>query len=148
MRFTVEIKIAIMNKEKMLENGLMTINQLSSTLSEHKALADKAFEVWQMNSQCRNQIKLLELQSKERIAEMTQRYQLCRDVLSAVFSERQTALNAHYATLDKALQSDDKELIIASLEGISSIVEKNPLESFKEFTKVLDNKDETLYLDF
>ena len=137
-----------MNKEKMLENGLMTINQLSSTLSEHKALADKAFEVWQMNSQCRNQIKLLELQSKERIAEMTQRYQLCRDVLSAVFSERQTALNAHYATLDKALQSDDKELIIASLEGISSIVEKNPLESFKEFTKVLDNKDATLYLDF
>ena len=137
-----------MNKEKMLENGLMTINQLSSALSEHKALADKAFEVWQMNSQCRNQIKLLELQSKERIAEMTQRYQLCRDVLSAVFSERQTALNAHYATLDKALQSDDKELIIASLEGISSIVEKNPLESFKEFTKVLDNKDETLYLDF
>ncbi len=137
-----------MNKEKMLENGLMTINQLSSALSEHKALADKAFEVWQMNSQCRNQIKLLELQSKERIAEMTQRYQLCRDVLSAVFSERQTALNAHYATLDKALQSDDKELIIASLEGISSIVEKNPLESFKEFSKVLDNKDETLYLDF
>ena len=132
----------------MLENGLMTINQLSSALSEHKALADKAFEVWQMNSQCRNQIKLLELQSKERIAEMTQRYQLCRDVLSAVFSERQTALNAHYATLDKALQSDDKELIIASLEGISSIVEKNPLESFKEFSKVLDNKDETLYLDF
>ena len=137
-----------MNKEKMLENGLMTINQLSSTLSEHKELADKAFDVWKMNSQCRNQIKLLELQSKERIAEMTQRYQLCRDVLSAVFSERQTALNAHYATLDKALQSDDKELIIASLEGISSIVEKNPLESFKEFTKVLDNKDETLYLDF
>lgn len=137
-----------MDKEKFLENGLMTINQLSTTLSGHKDFVDKAMDVWRMNSQCRNQIKLLELQSRERIAEMTQRYQLCRDVLSAIFSERQTALNAHYATLDKALQSDDKDLIIASLEGISSIVEKNPLESFKEFTQVLDNKDETLYLDF
>ena len=85
---------------------------------------------------------------KERIAEMTMRYQLCRDVLSQVFSERQTALNAHYATLDKALGANDRELIIASLKGISSIVETNPLESFKEFTKVLDNKEETLYLDF
>jgi hypothetical protein len=79
---------------------------------------------------------------------MTMRYQLCRDVLSRVFSERQTALNAHYATLDKALGTNDRELIIASLKGISSIVETNPLESFKDFTKVLDNKDETLYLDF
>lgn len=136
-----------MDKE-LIAQGTIALNQFSRALSEHKDLAHKALDVWQMNSQCRNEIRILEVQSKEKIAEMTQRYQLCRDVLSAVFSERQTALNAHYATLDKALQSDDKELIIASLRGISSIVEKNPLESFKEFTKVLDNQDETLYLDF
>jgi len=46
------------------------------------------------------------------------------------------------------LQTNDRELIIASLRGISSIIEKNPLESFHEFVKVLDNKDETLLLDF
>jgi hypothetical protein len=134
--------------KKLLTQGTLALNQLSSALSEHKDLANKYLDVYQMNSQCKNQIRILEQQSRERIAEMTQRYQLCRDVLSAVFSERQTALNAHYATLDKALQSNDKDLIIASLRGISSIVEKNPLESFKEFAKVLDNKDETLYLDF
>ena len=136
-----------MDKKEVIQN-VLTVQQFSSALSEHKDLANKAVQVWQMNTQYKNEIKMLEIQSKERIAEMTMRYQLCRDVLSRVFSERQTALNAHYATLDKALGTNDRELIIASLKGISSIVETNPLESFKDFTKVLDNKDETLYLDF
>lgn len=136
-----------MNKKESIQNAL-TVQQFSKALSEHKDLANKLVDIWNMNSQCSNEIKKLEIQSKERIAEMTMRYQLCRDVLSRVFSERQTALNAHYATLDKALGTNDRELIIASLKGISSIVETNPLESFKDFTKVLDNKDETLYLDF
>lgn len=135
-------------KKKEVKKNALTVQQFSKALSEHKDLADKCVDIWEMNSQCLNEIKKLEIQSKERIAEMTMRYQLCRDVLSQVFSERQTALNAHYATLDKALGANDRELIIASLKGISSIVETNPLESFKEFTKVLDNKDETLYLDF
>lgn len=136
-----------MNKKELIQNAL-TVQQFSKALSEHKDLANKYVDILKMNSQCSNEIKKLEIQSKERIAEMTMRYQLCRDVLSRVFSERQTALNAHYATLDKALGTNDRELIIASLKGISSIVETNPLESFKDFTKVLDNKDETLYLDF
>ena len=135
-------------KKKEVKKNALTVQQFSKALSEHKDLANKCVDIWNMNSQCRNEIKKLEMQSKERIAEMTMRYQLCRDVLSQVFSERQTALNAHYATLDKALGANDRELIIASLKGISSIVKTNPLESFKEFTKVLDNKDETLYLDF
>lgn len=137
-----------MDKKELAAKGMLTLNQLSSQLSQHKELASKYMDIWQMNSQCKAEIMKLELQNSLMVKEMTQRYQLCRDVLSNVFAERQTALNAHYATLDKALKSDDKELIIASLRGISSIVEKNPLESFKEFTKVLDNKDETLYLDF
>ena len=132
----------------MIVQGARGISEFSNMLSEHKDLLSQAFDAWNMNTKCKNEIKILELQSRERIVEMTQKYQLCRDVFAAVFSERQTALNAHYATLDKALQTDDKELIIASLRGISSIVEKNPLESFKEFSKVLDNKKETLFLDF
>lgn len=137
-----------MDKKELATKGMLTLNQLSSQLSQHKELASKYMDIWQMNSQCKAEIRKLELQNSMMVKEMTERYQLCRDVLSNVFAERQTALNAHYATLDKALKSDDKELIIASLRGISSIVEKNPLESFKEFAKVLDNKDETLYLDF
>ena len=136
-----------MNK-KMILNGADTARKISIAFIEHKELANKVFEAWNMNSQCQKEIKELEIKSKARIDEITLKYQHCREILSMVFGERQTALNAHYATLDKALQNDDRELIIASLKGISSIVEKNPLESFKAFSRVFDNKDETLYLDF
>lgn len=133
---------------KIILKGAGTIREFSQALEKHKDLANKALEVWSMNTQCQKEIRKLEVQSQVMIHEMTERYQLCRDILSNVFAERQTALNAHYITLDKAMQSDDRELIISSLKGISSIVEKNPLESFKEFSRVFDNKDETLYLDF
>ena len=94
------------------------------------------------------QLKALEKQNDKEIRLMTMKYEQTREILQMVFGERQTALNAHYAALDDALKSDDREIILASLRGISSIVSQNPLESFSEFCKVWDNKDETLYLDF
>lgn len=133
---------------KGIDYSMRTIRDFSQELEKHKDLAGKALETWKMNAQCQRDIKNLEVKSQVMIHEITEKYQLCRDVLTMVFGERQTSLNALYATLDKALQSDDRELIIASLKGICSIVEKNPLESFKEFSRVMDNKDETLYLDF
>lgn len=137
-----------MKKEELVKNGLDTISQLSNQLSEHKDLASKYLDIYRMNTQCAMEIRKLELQNEVMIKGMTERYQLVRSVLSSIFAERQTALTAHYSTLDQALKNNDKELIIASLRGISTIVENNPLESFEKFTKVLDNKDETLYLDF
>lgn len=134
--------------KKEIVNGMISLNELSSQLSQNKDLAMQYLDIYRMNAQCKAEIRKLELQNDFMIKQMTQRYQMCRFALSKIFDERDKALNVHYETLEKALQTDDRELIITSLRGISSIVEKNPLESFKEFTKALDNKDETLYLDF
>ena len=147
-----------MDKKEEIAKGILAIKETSNALEKHKDIANKIvdfgsnmgnslIDIYKMNAEYNADIKKLEIQSRERIAEMTMRYQLCRDALTALFAERQTGLNAHYATLDRALQTNDRELIIASLRGISSIIEKNPLESFHEFVKVLDNKDETLLLD-
>lgn len=137
-----------MEKEKLPSKALIGVEALSNFLTEHKDLASQYLDIYQKNNEYRAQIRTLEIQNQTKIAEITQRYQLCRDVLFLVFKERQTALNAHYATLDQAMRSGDRELIIASLKGISSIVEKNPLESFSQFTKTLDNPNEILSLDF
>ena len=109
---------------------------------------NRATDIWAENNRLSKEIKKLELQNAVQIQKITQRYELCRDVLTQIFAERSTALMAHYKTLDQALASDDRELIIISLKGISSIVSHNPLESFAEFTKALDNEDEVLNLDF
>lgn len=50
--------------------------------------------------------------------------------------------------LDKALKSNDRELIIGALQGISSIVVKNPLEDIAKLAFALQNPKQRLELDF
>ncbi|MBD5192172.1 MAG: enoyl-CoA hydratase/isomerase family protein [Barnesiella sp.] len=71
-----------------------------------------------------------------------------RECLTMVFAERSTALNKHYDVLERALKSDDRELIIASLQGISSIVVANPLDKVGEYIRALNNPKVPLQLDF
>ena len=117
---------------------LRTAGSLSTYVRNNPEIVNRATDIWAENNRLSKEIKKLELQNAVQIQKITQRYELCRDVLTQIFAERSTALMAHYKTLDQALASD----------GISSIVSQNPLESFAEFTKALDNEDEVLNLDF
>lgn len=53
------------------------------------------------------------------------------DVPGKTFSERNEALTRAYAILDKATESDDRELIKASLDVIGKIVGTDPTQSKK-----------------
>ena len=48
---------------------------------------------------------------------------------------------------DMAMESGDRELILASMQGISNIVTKSPLDELEQFAKVFNNPDLPL-LDF
>ena len=117
-------------------------------ISANPEYLNKLTDIWAENQRLDKQIQFLEMQNEKQILVITKRYEMFRDILTEVFSERQVALSAHYKTLDNALASNDKELIIASLKGISSIVEQNPLSSLAEFTKILDNENDVLELNF
>lgn len=134
------------NTLKKVYNVVST--KLDVILQENPDILNKIQETWTEHKRMSCHLKALEKQNDKEIRLMTMKYEQTREILQLVFGERQTALNAHYAALDDALKSDDREIILASLRGISSIVSQNPLESFSEFCKIWDNKDETLYLDF
>ena len=72
----------------------------------------------------------------------------CKEVIQGTFGQREKGLQAHYQVLERALESNDREMIVASLKGISSIVVTNPLESFSNFIEAWNNKDKPLELDF
>ena len=135
-------------KNTLKKASLVVATRLENHLKDNPDALNKIQEAWREHNQMSFQLKALEKQNDKEIRLMTMKYEQTREILQMVFGERQTALNAHYAALDDALKSDDREIILASLRGISSIVSQNPLESFSEFCKVWDNKDETLYLDF
>lgn len=124
------------------------IKAIASIVHDNKDLISQGLDFIKSERAMSYELKRLEIESNERIVCITQKYQAFRDFLTCVYGERSKALNAHYATLDKALNNNDREIIIASLRGISSIVEKNPIEQFESFQKVLRNDQETLYLEF
>ena len=125
---------------------------LKTYLIEHPAeglqLAKQAVEIWAMNKQYAKEISMLKESNKFELEKISKRYELARTTLELIFSERSNALSGCYYTLEQALKNNEREIIIEALRSISKIVSDNPLESFDLLTKVLDDSNETLMLDF
>ena len=85
--------------------------------------------------------------SEVKITETIAKYKSCQDFLSFTFGERDKALSKHYDLLDKAVETGDKDLIIAALSGISGIVTSSPLSDFDKFVELYQDTNQPL-LDF
>lgn len=101
----------------------------------------KVADVWNTSKMVERDIAAINAKSNKDLAEIAAKYNFCQSALMAVFSERGTALKTHYDILDKALQSNDRELIIESLRNVSSIVATKPLEDFNTFLNAWNNPD-------
>lgn len=125
---------------------------LKTYLIEHPAegvqLVKQFGEIWAMNKQYAKEINTLKESNKFELEKISKKYELARTTLELIFSERSNALSGYYYTLEQALKNNDREIIIETLRGISKIVSANPLESFDLLTKVLDDSNKTLMLDF
>lgn len=138
-----------MSNDNQMKKALIKVaTNLNDFIKENPNFINDTKSFWIENKRLNNQLKLIESHNNREIYRISEKYETVKQTLQFIFGERQTALNAHYAVLDKAIKSDDRELIIKSLQGISSIVSQHPLENFSEFRQIWDNTDETLYLDF
>lgn len=73
------------------------------------------------------------------------KFKSTQDFLQKSFGERDKALTKHYDILDKAVATNDKEMILAALKGISSIVTKSPLDDFDKFVAMYNDTTQPLF---
>lgn len=111
-------------------------------------LGHKAMDIYNNSLMINRSIKELEGKRDVELAKIVAKFEQGKDVLTKVFGERQGALGKHYEVLDKALASNDRELIIESLRGISSMVASRPLQDFNAFLEAWDDKSKPFELDF
>ncbi len=113
-------------------------------------LVRQAMDVYQTSLQVEQNIAAIRAASDVQLANITNKFEFCKNALEHVFQDRHSALSAHYAVLGDAMQSNDRELIIAALKGISSIVITSPLSDFKEIVSTWDgySAKKPLELDF
>ena len=81
------------------------------------------------------------------IAKTVAKFKTAQDFMEKTFGERDKALSKHYDLLDDAIKSNDRDMILAALHGISSIVTKSPLDDFEKFVELYNDTSQPL-LDF
>lgn len=133
------IEVGVEQVKSMCEEVSYAMDKLGVTDN----IVQNVTEVYNMHQRTEQ----MRLWSNAQITSTIARYKACHEFLSHTFEERGGALQKHYDVLDRAIESGDKELIIAAMQGISSIVTTSPLQDLEEFAKVFNDPDAPL-LDF
>ena len=86
---------------------LRTAGSLSNYVRNNPEIVNRATDIWAENNRLSKEIKKLELQNAVQIQKITQRYELCRDVLTQIFAERSTALTIKHWTKHWLLMTEN-----------------------------------------
>lgn len=138
------------NNETMTQQqvGTLDVNEMLGAAEKGMDMINNVANVYQRSKEIERDICLIQSAKEVELRRIAAQYELCREVLQGTFGQRQQGLVAHYQILDKALESDDREMIVAALQGISKIVVSNPLESYSKFLEAWNDKSKPLELDF
>lgn len=132
------LPIDLSSKEVQAINSLQNLGEMGN----------KICEAYKESKRINANIKMLRMQTMAEVMMHAKEIELKRDIITKVYGERAVVLRKHYEVLERGLQKNDRELILASLQGISSIIVSNPLEQIAEYTKMLTSKNSKLLLDF
>jgi hypothetical protein len=134
------------NEDMMLQK-IEQINRLTQSGNEMLSTFERIMSVrrdCKMMSEKTEQIRLI---NQERIIKTLAQFKQNQELIERIFGERDRALSKYYQTLDAALLSNDRELIIASMQEISKVVTTSPLAEIERLSKIYDDTSQPL-LDF
>jgi hypothetical protein len=134
------------NEDMMLQK-IEQINRLTQSGNEMLSTFERIMSVrrdCKMMSEKTEQIRLI---NQERIIKTLAQFKQNQELIERIFGERDRALSKYYQTLDAALLSNDRELIIASIQEISKVVTTSPLAEIERLSKIYDDTSQPL-LDF
>lgn len=130
------------------------VNDLSAFVSQHTMLLDKTLdlanqvtEVYAESQRLNAQVDMARICSQVELAKIASKFQVTKHTIEKVFGERQSALSKHYDTLDYGIKNGDREIIIAAMHEISSIVVSSPLSDIQDFIEAFNTEGAPL-LDF
>ncbi len=132
------------------KGGLTSVDAKLKVAEMGIDLAKQALDVYNTSLMVEQNIAAIRASSEVQLAQIASKYEFCRSTLEHVFKDRHSGLAAHYCVLDNAMKSNDREMVLAALRGISSIVVSSPLSDFKDVVNNWDSysKEKPLELDF
>lgn len=133
------------------EKPLSKINNFITAANDFCNQANVGIEhitqVYQQSMQLKRDVAAINAWTDVELAKIAAKYKSCETFLNKTFGEREKTLNKLYDQLDKAIESNDRELIIMAMKGMSDIVTSSPLSDFEKFVDLYNNASKPL-LDF
>lgn len=123
------------------------INQLAQSSNEMLSTFERIMSIrrdCEMMAQRTEQVRMI---AQERIINTLAKFKQNQDIIEIVFGERDKALSKYYEVLDKALASNDRQMLLASMEQISKVVTTSPLAEIERLSQIYDDTSQPL-LDF
>lgn len=133
-----------------MTNRVIPSSQEMKVVEMGVGLAHQALDVYNTSLMVEQNIAAIRAASEVQLAQIATKFEFCKSALEHVFQDRHSALAAHYCVLNDAMKSNDREMILGALRGISSIVVTSPLKDFTEIVNNWDSfsKKKPLELDF
>lgn len=135
-------------------NHLESIREISQLISTNQQVLNRSLDLSSQIASVYFESKKLDAQvdtfkemSKVKIAEITTKFLITKEIIEKTFAERGGALSMHYKALDDAIKQNDREGILNAMKCISSIVVTSPLEDIQNFTAKYNDTSMPL-LDF
>ena len=98
------------------------INQLAQSGNEMLSTFERIMNIrrdCEVMAQKTEQVKMI---TQERIVNTLAKFKQNQEIIEKIFGERDKALSKYYEVLDKALASNDRQMLLASMEQISNVL--------------------------
>ncbi len=129
------------------QNILTLVKANEQVVMQGLDLASQVTDVYAESQRLNAQVKMTEQWSQVEMAKTAAKFYATKELIERTFGERHEALSAHYRALDHALACGDRDLIVAAMHQISTIVTSSPLADFQTFVARFNDKSQPL-LDF
>lgn len=131
----------------MMVQATERINQLAQSSNEMLSTFERMMSIrrdCEVMAQKTEQVRMI---TQERIVNTLAKFKQNQDIIEKVFGERDKALSKYYEVLDKAMASNDRQMLLASMEQISKVVTTSPLSEIERLSQIYDDTSQPL-LDF
>lgn len=108
------------------------------------AATNELYKSYLANKELDLKNKFLDIQ----LTKIANEFQLKQKVLEKIFDERNDILQVHYKVIDEGIRTGNVDLMLQGLKNMTDFAVDCPIEKFKAFSRILDDPNETLYLDF
>lgn len=110
----------------------------SLSVQDLRPVMDVLLQAW--SEEKRSGVELAKVEATRAIAiqAIRHKHDLYRSAFEHIFAERRLVISKHFDVIDRGMQRNDSELILAGLRGLGQVVASSPFSDLKSLAQALE----------